>query len=74
LQRGRQLTHGTQIGLSWLSRCHVANLVVGAGGGLNAVVPVWEAFWSLLVLLREKALELGAELVTAGQILIACQQ
>ena len=31
LQGGRQFTHWTQIGLSRLSSCHVANLVVGLG-------------------------------------------
>ena len=47
----------------------------GSGDGLIAVVPVLEAFFSLVPgLLREKTFELGTELVTAGQILVARQQ
>jgi hypothetical protein len=74
LQGGRQLSHRAQIGLSGLLRCcHLANFVVGPVDGLIAVVPVFEAFFSL-VPGRKKSFELGAELVTAGQILVARQQ
>ena len=90
LQRGRQFSHGTQIGLllghaadstggmnvNFADGGIRTNFVVGLGDGLMAVLTVLEAFSTLLVpgLLCEKSFELGAELVTAGQILVVREQ